>query len=208
MQRPITSVIAKLVLGCLCITSLPACLSMVAHEYDIEGQGEKSASGGCSPNTEPLLTTHLTPATSVVFWASVDRLRPNYRILSISFTLSNDETIVLTKPEVLISSKDYSIPRAVPITTVRRASALVSPSCDSPTDSAYQQPKEPMHRTPGTYNGDPVIDSVFVIDIAVSGDPQRITIQFPPVSIDGKLLEVPTVTFVRKTNIYLPAQIT
>jgi hypothetical protein len=190
-----------LVLICLALT---ACVRMVSHEYDIEGRGEKSAPGGCSSNTEPLLTAHLSTATSVVFWGSDDRLRPNHRIISISFTLSNDETIVLTKPEVLVSSKEYSIPRAVPITTVRRSSVLVSPSCDPPADAVYQKPDEPMHRMPGISNGDRVTDSIFVIDIAVSGDPTQITIQFPPVSINGALVDVPAVTFLHKTNVYLP----
>jgi hypothetical protein len=183
---------------------LSACFAIVSHEYDVEGQGEKSASGGCSSNTEARLTKQLTPATSVVFWGSDDRLRPNHRIISISFTLSNDESVSLTKPGVLISSKTYSIPRIVPITTIRRSSVLVSPSCDAPADAMYQKPDEPMHRIPGLSNGDPVTDSIFVIDIAVSGDPQQITIQFPPVSINDALVDVPAVTFVHKTNVYLP----
>jgi hypothetical protein len=183
---------------------LSACVAMVSHEYDVEGQGEKSASGGCSSNTEARLTKQLTPATSVVFWGSDDRLRPNHRIISISFTLSNDESVSLTEPEVLISSKAYSIPRTVPITTVRRSSVLVSPSCDPPADAAYQKPDEPMHRMEGISNGDRVTDSIFVIDVAVSGDPAQITIQFPPVSINGALVDVPAVTFLHKTNVYLP----
>ena len=183
---------------------LSSCFSMVSHEYDVEGPGDKSASGGCSSNTEARLTKQLTPATSVVFWGSDDRLRPNHRIISISFTLSNDESVLLTKPEVLISSKAYSIPRIVPITTVRRSSVLVSPSCDAPADAVYQKPDEPMHRVPGISNGDQVTDSIFVIDIAVSGDPAQITIQFPPVSINGTLVDVPAVSFLHKTNVYLP----
>lgn len=187
----------------ICLT-LSACVSMVSHDYDVEGQGEKSASGGCSSNTEARLTRQLTPATSVVFWGSDDRLRPNHRIISISFTLSNDESVSLTKSEVLVSSKAYSIPRVVPLTTVRRSSVLVSPSCDPPADAVYQKPDEPMHRMPGISNGDPVSDSIFIIDIAVSGDPAQITIQLPPVSINGTLVDVPAVSFVHKTNIYLP----
>jgi hypothetical protein len=183
---------------------LAACVPLISHEYDVEGNGEKSASGGCSSNTEARLTTQLTTATSVVFWGSDDRLRPNHRIISVSFTLSNDEEVSLTKPEVLISSKADSIPRAVPITTVRRSSVLVSPSCDPPADAVYQKPDEPMHRVSGIANGDRVTDSIFVIDIAVSGDPAQITIQFPPVSINGTFVDVPAVTFLHKTNIYLP----
>jgi hypothetical protein len=191
-------------MACLLALTLTACLSMVSHEYDVEGQGEKSASGGCSSNTEARLTRQLTPATSVVLWGSDDRLRPNHRIISISFTLSNDESVSLTKPEVLISSKAYSIPRVVPITTVRRSSVLVSPSCDAPADAVYQKPDEPMRRMPGLLNGDSVTDSIFVIDIAVSGDPAQITIQFPSVSINGTAVAVPAVTFTHKTNVYLP----
>jgi hypothetical protein len=190
-----------------CTVALSACIPMMGHEYDIEGPGEKTASGGCSSNTEALLTTHITPATSIVFWGSVDRLRPNHRTISVSFTFSNDETVLLTKSEVLISSKVYSIPRIVPITTVRRSSVLVSPSCDPPSDSVYQQPDEPMQQTPGIHSGEQVIDSVFAIDIAVSGDPTQITVQLPPVSVNGQVVDVPAVTFLRKTTIYLPAQI-
>jgi hypothetical protein len=188
-------------LMCLCATG---CVSWVSHDYDVEGQGEKSASGGCSSSTEARLTRQLTPATSVVFWGSDDRLRPNHRIISISFTLSDDESVSLTKPEVLISSKAYSIPRVVPISTVRRSSVLVSPSCDAPADAAYQKPDEPMHRMPGISNGDPVTDSIFIVDVAVSGDPAQITIQLPPVSINGTLVDVPAVSFLHKTNVYLP----
>jgi hypothetical protein len=177
---------------------------MISHEYDVEGQGEKSASGGCSSNTEARLTKQLTPTTAVVFWGSDDRLRPNHRIISISFTISNDESVLLTKPEVLISSKAYSIPRVVPVTTVRRSSVLVSPSCDAPADAVYQKPDEPMHPMRGISNGDGVTDSIFIIDIAVSGDPEQITIQSPPVSINGTFVDVPAVTFVHKTNFYLP----
>jgi hypothetical protein len=60
-----------LLLGTLVLT---ACVPMVSHEYDVKGQGDKSESGGCSPTTEVMLTTHLTPATAVVFWGSVERL--------------------------------------------------------------------------------------------------------------------------------------
>jgi hypothetical protein len=204
MQRPVTISIPALVLACFGFANLTACLSMVSHEYEVEGRGEKSASGGCSSNTEARLVTQLTPATSVVFWGSDDRLRPNHRIISISFTLSNDESVSLTKPEVLISSKAYSIPRIVPITTVRRSSVLVSPSCDAPVDAVYQKADEPMHRMPGISNGDPVTNSIFIIDIAVSGDPAQITIQLPPVSINGTLEDVPAVSFLHKTNVYLP----
>lgn len=183
---------------------LTACASMVSHEYDVEGLGEKSASGGCSSNTEARLTRQLTPATSVVFWGSDDRLRPNHRIISISFTLSNDESVSLTKNEVLISSQADSIPRVVPVTALRRSSVLVSPSCDAPADAVYQKPDEPMHRMPGIFNGDRVTDSIFVIDVAVSGDPAQITIQIPSVSINGMLVDIPAVAFVHRTNVYLP----
>lgn len=71
----------------------------------------------------------------------------------------------LTKPEVTITSKAYAAPRMVPITAIRRASMLNSPSCDPPAASVYQQPNELMHRMAGTLHGDPVTDSVFIIDI-------------------------------------------
>jgi hypothetical protein len=144
---------------------------MVSQEYDVKGQGERSESGGCSPTTEVRLTTHLTPATAAVFWGSVERLHHSKRIVSISFMLSNDEVVSLTQPEVTIVSQAYPTPRLTPVTTIRRASRLNSPSCDPPVASVYQSPSEPMHRTPGTLYGDPVIDSVFVIDIAAPGNP-------------------------------------
>jgi hypothetical protein len=180
---------------------------MVSHEYDIKGQGDKSESGGCSPTTEMRLTTHLTPATAVLFWGSVERLHHSHRIVSISFTFSNDEVVSLTRPEVTITSKAYATPLDIQITAIRRASRLNSPSCDPPAASAYQQPNETMHRMPGTLYGDPVTDSVFIIDIAVPGNPSEFMLQLAPVSVNGVLVDVPAVTFLRKRNIYLPAQI-
>jgi hypothetical protein len=180
---------------------------VVSHEYDIKGQGDKSESGGCSPTTEVRLTTHLTDATAAVFWGSVERLHHSHRIVSISFTLSNDEMVSLTKPEITITSKAYTTPRMIPITTIRRASMLNSPSCDPPAASIYQQPNEPMHRMPGTLYGDPVTDSVFVIDIAVPNNPAEFTVQLPPVLVNDKLIDVPTVKFLRKSSVYYPAQL-
>ena len=188
-------------------SGLAACVPMVAHEYDVKGQGEKSESGGCSPTTEVRLTTHLTPATAAIFWRSVERLNHSHSVVSISFTLSNDEVVSLTKPEVTIASKTYATPRMVPITTIRRASMLNSPSCDPPAASVYQQPNEPMHRTPGTLYGDPVTDSVFIIDIAVPENPGDFTVQLAPVLINGMLVDIPAVTFLRKSSVYLPPQV-
>jgi hypothetical protein len=191
---------------CLLLSlSLVGCVPMVSHEYDVKGQGDKSESGGCSPTTEVLLTTHLSPATAAVFWGSVERLHHSHRIVSISFTLSNDEVVTLGKREVEITSTAYSSPRTVPITTVRRAANLRSPSCDPPAASVYQQPDGPMHRMPGTLYGDPVTDSVFVIDIAVPGNPSEFTVQLPPVLIDGKTVDVAAVTFLRKSSVSFPA---
>jgi hypothetical protein len=184
---------------------LIACVPVVSHEYDVKGQGDKSESGGCSPTTEVRLTTHLTPATAALFWGSVERLHHGHRIVSISFTFSNDDVLSLTKPEVTITSRAYATPREIPITTIRRASRLNSPSCDPPAASVYQQPNEPMHRTPGTLYGDPVTDSVFVIDIAVPDNPAQFTVQLAPVLIDGKLIDVPPVTFLRKSDVSFPA---
>jgi hypothetical protein len=180
---------------------------MVSHEYDVKGQGERSESGGCSPTTEVRLTTHLTPTTAAVFWGSVERLHHSKRIVSISFMFSNDEVVSLTQPEVTITSKSYAAPKVIPITTIRRASRLNSPSCDPPAASLYQSPSEPMHRTPGTLYGDPVTDSIFIIDIAVPGNPAEFTVELAPVLIDGKLIDVPAVTFLRKSRVYLPAQV-
>jgi hypothetical protein len=178
---------------------------MVSHEYDVKGQGDKSESGGCSPTTEARLTTHLTDATAAVFWGSVERLHHSHRIVSISFTFSNDEVVSLTKPEVTITSKAYAAPRDIQITTIRRASMLNSPSCDPPAASVYQQPSEPMHRMPGTLYGDPVTDAVFVIDIAVPGNPSDFTVQLPPVLVNGETIDVPAVEFLRKSSVSFPA---
>jgi hypothetical protein len=187
--------------------ALPACVPMVSHEYDVKGQGDKSESGGCSPTTEILLTTHLTPATAVVFWGSVERLHHSHRIVSISFAFSNDEVVSLTKPEAEIASKAYATARLIPITTIRRSTVVRSPSCDPPAASVYQRSNEPMHRMPGTLYGDPVTDSVFVIDIAVPGNPSDFTVQLPPVLINGTRMDVPVVKFLRKSSVYFPAQL-
>lgn len=200
-----------IVLACLRHAGLLMCLILnacvVTHEYAVSGQGEKSESGGCSPTTEVRLTTHLSKATDALFWGSVERVRPNHRILSISFSFSNDEVASLTKSEVTIFSKAYANPRNVPITTIRRASVLNSPSCDPPAASVYQKPDEPMRRMPGTLFGYPVIDSVFVIDIAIPGNPAEFTVQLPPVLINRTLVDVPAVKFVRKSSVYFPAQL-
>jgi hypothetical protein len=183
------------------------CVPMVSHEYEVKGQGDKSESGGCSPTTEVLLTTHLTPATAAVFWGSVERLHHSHSIVSISFTFSNDEVASLTKPEVIIASNAYATARVIPITTIRRSTVVRSPSCDPPAASVYQQPNEPMHRMPGTLYGDPVTDSVFVIDIAVPGNPSDFTVQLPPVLINGRTIDVPAVKFRRKSTVYFPPQL-
>ena len=207
IQRAIQIAFAALVLACLCLSSLAGCVPVVSHEYDVNGQGDRSESGGCSPTTEVRLTTHLTPATAAVFWGSVERLHHGHRIVSISFTFSNDEVISLTKHEVTITSTAYTGPREIQITTIRRASRLNSPSCDPPAASIYQQPNEPMHRMAGTLYGDPVTDSVFVIDIAVPNNPSEFTLQLAPVLINGMLVDVPAVTFLRKSIAYYPAQL-
>jgi hypothetical protein len=196
--------IAKRAVLLMCL-ALPACVPMVAHEYDVKGKGDKSESGGCSPTTEARLTTHLTPATAVLFWGSVERLHHSKRIVSISVIFSNDEVVSLTRPEVTIIAKAYAAPRSVPITAIRRASVLNSPSCDPPAASVYQPPNEPMRRMPGTLYGDSVTDSVFVIDIAVPNNPGEFTIQLAPVLVNDTLVDVPAVTFLRNSNVSFPA---
>jgi hypothetical protein len=190
----------------MCLT-LAACVPVVSYDYDVKGQGDKSESGGCSPTTEVRLTTHLTDATAAVFWGSVERLHHAHRLVSISFTFSNDEIVSLTKPEVTITSKAYATPRSIPITTIRRASMLNSPSCDPPAASVYSLPNEPMHRMPGTLYGDAVTDSVFIIDIAVPGNPSDFTVQLPPVLVNGTTIDVPAVEFLRKSSVYFPPQL-
>jgi hypothetical protein len=195
----------RLISACLLFTVLSACVPVVSHEYDVKGQGEKSESGGCSPTTEVRLTAHLTPASAVLFWGSVERLHHSKRIVSISFMLSNDEVVSLIRPEVTITSKAYATPRDIQITTIRRASGLNSPSCDPPEDSVYQQPNESMHRMPGTLDGEPVTDSIFVIDIAIPDNPSEFTLQLAPVWVNGKRIDVPVVTFLRNSSVSFPA---
>jgi hypothetical protein len=58
---------------------------------------------------------------------------------------------------------------------------------------------------PGTLYGDPVTDSVFVIDVAVPDNPSEFTVQIAPVLIDGKRVEVTAVQFLRKSSVSFPA---
>jgi hypothetical protein len=58
---------------------------------------------------------------------------------------------------------------------------------------------------PGTLYGDPVTDSIFVIDIAVPDNPAEFTPQLAPVLMDGKLVDVPAVTFLRNSDVSFPA---
>jgi hypothetical protein len=154
-----------------------------------------------------MLTTRLTKTTAVVFWGSVERLQPSHRIVSLSFTFTDDEVASLTKPEVTITSKTYATPQVIPITTIRRASGLNSPSCDPPAASVYQRPNQPMHRMTGTLHGDAVTDSIFIIDVAVPGNPAEFTVQLPPVEVNGKPIDVAPVKFLRKSSVYFPAQL-
>lgn len=177
---------------------LTACVPMLSHEYDVRGQGEKSVAAGCSQATEVVLTAHPNSDIAVVFRDGADRIRPDHRIVSVSFVLSGEESVKLTKPEVLVSSRSNSLPSAVPIAAIRRASGLSSPSCALSPDAVYQQPDEPMRRASASPSGDAGTGSVFVIDIVVSGDPREITVQLPPISIDDSLAELKPVTFTRK----------
>jgi hypothetical protein len=196
MRHPTSSVPVQ-ALACLCFSTLTACVPVVSYEYDVEGQGVKSQSGGCSPTTEVLLTQHLTPTTSVVFWGSVERLHHSHRIVSASFKLSGDDLVTLTKPEVEITSKAYATPRLVPITTIRRSSAMSSPSCDPPDGSVYQNPSEAMRHMPA----DSATTTIFVIDFRVPENPAEFTIRLAPVLINGKSNEVPAVKFLRKSSV-------
>jgi hypothetical protein len=191
-----------MLLTCLCLS---ACVPVVSYEYDVKGQGDKSESGGCSPTTEVRMLVHLTNATSAMFWGSVERLHHSHRIVSISFIISNDDVLTLTKPAITITSKVYASPQVIPITTIRRASRVNSPSCDPPEDFVYQNPNEPMHQVPGKQKGDPATDSVFVIDLTVPDNPDEFTVQLAPVLIHGKPVAVPPVTFLRKSSVSLPA---
>jgi hypothetical protein len=64
-----------------------------------------------------------------------------------------------------------------------------------------------MHRMPGTLYGDPVTDSVFVIDIAVPKNADEFTVKLAPVLVNGKLVDIPAVTFLlRRSSVSFPAQ--
>ena len=45
----------------------------------------------------------------------------------------------------------------------------------------------------------------FVIDIAVPNNPGEFTLQLPPVLVNGRLVDVPAVTFLRNSNVSFPA---
>ena len=194
---------AKSILS-VAVVLLTACVPVVSYEYDVKGQGDKSESGGCSPTTEVRLTTHLTRATDAVFWGSVERLHHSHRIVSISFTFTDDEAVYLTTPEVTVTSNAYAKPHVVPISGVRRSSRLNSPSCDPPDGSSFQRPDQPLRRMQAQ-DGDAATDSVFTIDIAVPDNPAQFTIQLSPVQVNGRIIEVPPVTFLRQSSVSFPA---
>jgi hypothetical protein len=60
---------------------------------------------------------------------------------------------------------------------------------------------------PGTLHGDAVTDSIFVIDVAVPGNPAEFTVQLPPVNVNDKPIDVAPVRFLRKSSVYFPAQL-
>jgi hypothetical protein len=70
-----------------------------------------------------------------------------------------------------------------------------------------EPPDRPMHRMPGTLYGDAVTDSIFVIDVAVPGNPAEFTVQLPPVNVNDKPIDVAPVRFLRKSSVYFPAQL-
>jgi hypothetical protein len=45
----------------------------------------------------------------------------------------------------------------------------------------------------------------FVIDIAVPNNPGEFTLQLPPVLVNGRLVDVPAVTFLRNSSVSFPA---
>jgi len=53
----------------------------------------------------------------------------------------------------------------------------------------------------------PVTDSIFVIDVAVPDNPSEFTVRLPPVLVNDVLVDVPAVTFLRKSSVYFPAQL-
>jgi hypothetical protein len=184
----------------LCSLVLSGCIPTISTFYDIAGAGEKRYTAGCSMNTETDLSIHLTNSTDVVFWGPAARKSTHQMILSIMITVSGDEVVLLTKPAIEITSKEAKSPLLSSVTTIRRAGALSSPSCDPPEGSVYQTPDEPMRRMPGTYHSRPITDSVFVIDVPIPGNQDEFSVQVGPVKVDDKIVEIPAVHFVRKTK--------
>jgi hypothetical protein len=188
---------------CLLTFGIAGCIPTVSSFYDINGPGDKSYTAGCSMSTEANLSMTLTNTTNVVFWGPANRNPSDQKILSIIFTVSGNEIVSLTQPIVEVTTNAAKEPLAIPVTTIRRTGALSSPSCNPMDGSVYQAPDEPMRRVLGTYHSRPVEDSVFVVDINIPGNPNEFSVRVPPVKVDDKIIEIPTVQFVRKTKAQL-----
>jgi hypothetical protein len=188
---------------CLLTFGMAGCVPTISSFYDINGAGDKRYTAGCSMSTEANLSIALTNTTNVVFWGPANRKPSDQQILSIIITVSGNEIVSLTQPIVEVTSKGAKQPLAIPVTTIRRAGALSSPSCNPPEGSVYQAPDESMRRALGTYHSRPIEDSVFVMDINIPGNPNEFSVRAPPVKIDDKIIAIPAVHFVRKTKAQL-----
>lgn len=188
---------------CLLTLGISGCIPTVSSFYDISGPGEKRYTAGCSMSTEASLSMALTNTTSVVFWGPAHRKPSDQKLLSIIFTVSGNEIVSLTQAIVEFSTPGAKEPLAIPVTTIRRTGALSSPSCNPVAGAVYQTPDEPMRGMPGTYHGRAIEDSVFVMDIRIPGSPNEFSVSVPPVKVDDKIIEIPTIQFVRKTKAQL-----
>jgi hypothetical protein len=180
---------------------LCGCVPVASNYYDIEGPGDKQIFAGCAMKVEAELKTRLTDGVGVIYWGSAKHESAG-RAISISFTIAGSQVVRLTEPVVEITSNGSMPPLNIGIARVRRAYVESSPSCDPPRGSAYQRPDEPMQRVQGLFQGRPVTDSVFVIDLTVPGNPKEFSVQLPAVKVDDRLIEVPPVRFVHKTSVH------
>jgi hypothetical protein len=180
---------------------LCGCVPVASNYYDITGVGDKRIFAGCAMKAETELKTQLTDGVGVIYWGSANH-ESSGRAISISFTIAGSEVVTLTKPILKITSAGSTGPLEIGVEKVRRAYVESSPSCDPPRDSVYQRPDEPMRRIPGSFQGKPVTDAVFVIDLIVPGNPKEFIVQLPPVKVDDRRIEAPPVHFVHKTSMH------
>jgi hypothetical protein len=143
---------------------------------------------------EPFSTPHKSPGSRSLA-LSVD---------AVDYKSARRNRRYLHEPHHAFDSGSDALARSL---SLRRSFPLRSCPSDPPAASVYSLPNEPMHRMPGTLYGDPVTDSVFVIDIAVPKNPDEFTVKLAPVLVNGKHVDIPAVTFLRRSSVSFPAQV-